>query len=202
MGGLIDLRRFVRAGDAGVLRRADGVDLRTIYGHVSTLWATVQCARGAVAPGDSMQSILDGAGTRVLVTFEAIEVVPGVTGDRCELAVSGTVVLAERREAPRSVARLGLVAIHVRSDGFVVRVDAVATDVSTAGVQFEADDRFAPGDEVTLAQEGGAGFRVRVRIIRRTATAAGARYGSRVVAATAVDEERLALVMGQAGAGG
>jgi len=191
MGGLIDLRRFVRAGDAGVLRRADGVDLRTVYGHVSTLWATVQCPRGAVASGDAMQAIMEGAGTRVLVTFEAIEVVAGVTDDRCELAVSGTVVLAERRETPRAASGLGLVAIHVRSDGFVVRADAVATDVSSAGVQFEADDRFAPGDEITLAQEGGDGFRVRVRVIRRTATATGARYGCRVVAATAADEERL-----------
>jgi hypothetical protein len=191
MGGLIDLRRFVRAGDAGAFRRADGADVRVIYGHVSTLWATVQSPRGAVATGDALQAILDGSGTRVLVTLEAIEVVPGVTGDRCELSVTGTVVLADRREAPRATTAIGLVAIHVRSDGFVVRTAAVATDVSTAGVQFEAEDRFAPGDEVTLTQEGGEGFRVRVRVVRRTATASGARYGCRVVAATAADEERL-----------
>ncbi len=191
MGGLIDLRRFVRAGDAGTLRRGDGADLRTIFGHVSTLWATIQCARGAICPGDAMQSILVADGIRVLVTFEAIEVVAGVTDDRCELTVAGTVVLADRREVCRTASSLGLVAIHVRSDGFVVRAHAVATDVSSAGVQFDSDDRFAPGDEVTLAQEGGDGFRVRVRIVRRTATATGARYGCRVVAATAADEERL-----------
>ena len=195
MGGLIDLRRFVRTGGAGVLVRADSHEFAVVYGHVSTLWATAQCPRGAIVAGDIVQTVLEGSGTRVLATYEAIEVAPGVTGDRCELTITGAVVLAERRVEPRTTTgSASLVAVHVRSDGFVVRCPAVATDVSTSGVSFEADDRFAPGDEVTLVQEGDDAFRVRVRVIRRTATLSGARYACRVVAATVADEERLLAV--------
>ena len=48
----------------------------------------------------------------------------------------------------------------------------------------------APGDEVTIVREGAVGFRVRVRVVRRRPVPSGTtRFGCRLVAATADDEE-------------
>jgi hypothetical protein len=44
---------------------------------------------------------------------------------------------------------------------------------------------------VTLAADGSAGFRVRVRVVRRSPGADGMRFETRLVAATAEDELRV-----------
>ena len=65
-------------------------------------------------------------------------------------------------------------------------------DIASGGIGIEGADVFAPGDEITIVREGRIAFRVRVRVVRRTAGPDGAaRFGCRLVAATADDEERL-----------
>ena len=65
-------------------------------------------------------------------------------------------------------------------------------DVASGGIGIEGPDAFVPGDEVTIVRDGREAFRVRVRVVRRTAGPdGGARFGCRLVAATADDEERL-----------
>jgi hypothetical protein len=188
---IIDLRRLVRANDRGLLVRRDGHELAVVFAHVSTRWATVVAPTGAVRFEDVLRTTLVAAGTRVAVAFEVLEVSAGSTGDTLELTVVSATVLGERR-APAPVVDPGAVtAIHVRSDGIVVRAPARVAEAEESRLAFVADDRFAPGDEVTLAADGSAGFRVRVRVVRRSPGADGMRFETRLVAATAEDELRV-----------
>ena len=192
MSPIIDLRRFLRAGDRGTAQRADGGEVRLTYRHVSTRWATADAPRGAVRIEDTLRAALARDGCRLAVAFEVLECAQGSEFDSIELTVTSATVLGERRTPTAGASGDAATAIHVRSDGNVVRVAARVLEMAGTGLVFEGDDRFAPGDELTLAADGPSAFRVRVRVVRRShGQAAAAIYDCRVVAATADDEQRL-----------
>lgn len=190
---VIDLRRFARAGERAVLARLDGRQVRAAFAHVSTEWATVEVPHATVAVSDHVRTALYREGARLAVTFEVLDVTSGATADSVELTVVAAVVLGERPiRTPAPVGEGEAVAIRVVSDDRVERVQVRIIDVAVGGIGIEGADVFAPGDEITIVGEGRVGFRVRVRVVRRTAGHDGAaRYGCRLVAATADDEERL-----------
>jgi hypothetical protein len=196
---MIDLRRFVRAREMGMLLRREGVELRATYVHVSTRWATVSVDRGTLRVDDVVRATYFADGTRLSVTFEVLEVTNASGADTVELTATNSVVLGERRSSNRELATETVTAIHVRSDSTVVRAPAVLLELTASTLAFEADDCFAPADEITLAADGEGAFRVRVRVVRRTRASRGAHYDCRVIAATAEDELRVrALVTARA----
>jgi hypothetical protein len=132
-------------------------------------------------------------GARLAVTFEVLEVHRGSSDDSAELTVVAAAVLGERPiRTPAVVGEGEALAIRVGQDDHVERIPVRIMDVASGGIGIEGPDAFAPGDEITIARDGREPFRVRVRVVRRTAGAnGGARFGCRLVAATADDEERL-----------
>ncbi len=195
---VIDLRRFVRAGDRVLLVARDGRDVQATFTHVSTQWASADVPRGSVATSESLRSALARSGTRLAVTFEALDVRQLIESDSIELAVVAAAVLGNRPAASdRALPPEMAVAIHVDADERVVRVPVQIVSAADGDIDLVCADRFAPGDEVTIAREGPEPFRVRVRIARRSPDGtATARFGCRVVAATGDDEVRLrALVV-------
>ncbi len=193
MTPVIDLRRFARPGERAVLVRLDGRQVRAGFCHVSTEWATVEVPPATVVVSDSLRTALYREGARLAVTFEVLDVVPGSTSDRVELTVVAAAVLGERPiRTPAPVGEGEALAIRVVGDDHVERIPVRIVDVSVGGIGIEGADAFAPGDEITIVREGRMSFRVRVRVVRRTAgTDGAARFGCRLVAATADDEERL-----------
>jgi hypothetical protein len=196
MTPVIDLRRFARAGERAVLVRLDGRQVRASFAHVSTEWATVEVPHATVVVSDHVRTALYRDGARLAVTFEVLDVTAGSTSDSAELTVVAAAVLGER--PIRTVAPVGegeAVAIRVVSDERVERTPVRIVDVAVGGIGIEGADVFAPGDEVTIVREGHVGFRVRVRVVRRMVGHDGAaRFGCRLVAATADDEERLRAI--------
>jgi hypothetical protein len=193
MTPVIDLRRFARAGERTVLVRLDGRELRAAFSHVSTEWATVELPHAALTVSDHVRAALFRDGARLAVTFEVLEVRDGSTEDSAELTVVAAAVLGERPlRTPAAVGEGEAMAIRVGTDDHVERVPVRIVDVASGGIGIEGADMFAPGDEITIVRDGREAFRVRVRVVRRTAGANGAaRFGCRLVAATADDEERL-----------
>jgi PilZ domain len=193
MTPVIDLRRFARAGERSVLVRLDGRELRATFSHVSTEWATVDVPHAAVAVSDHVRAALFRDGARLAVTFEVLGVRDGSAEDSAELTVVAAAVLGERPiRAPAAVGEGEALAIRVGRDDHVERVPVRIVDVAAGGIGIEGADAFVPGDEITIVREGREAFRVRVRVVRRTAGRDGAaRFGCRLVAATADDEERL-----------
>lgn len=193
MTPVIDLRRFARAGERAVLVRLDGRQVRAGFAHVSTEWATVEVPHANLAVSDHVRTALYHDGARLAVTFEVLDVTPGSTSDSAELTVVAAAVLGERPiRTPAPVGEGEALAIRVISDERVERVPVRIVDVAVGGIGIEGADVFAPGDEITIVREGRVGFRVRVRVVRRTLGRDGAaRFGCRLVAATADDEERL-----------
>ncbi len=193
MTPVIDLRRFARAGERAVLVRLDGRQVRAAFAHVSTEWATVAVPHATMVVSDHVRTALYRDGARLAVTFEVLDVTSGSTEDSAELTVVAAAVLGER--PIRTAAPAGeseALAIRVVSDDRVERVPVRIIDFAVGGIGIEGADVFAPGDEITIVGEGRVGFRVRVRVVRRTVGQDGAaRYGCRLVAATADDEERL-----------
>jgi len=193
MTPVIDLRRFARAGERTVLVRMDGRELRAAFSHVSTEWATVDIPHASVTASDHVRAALFRDGARLAVTFEVLEVHGGTSDDSAELTVVAAAVLGERPiRTPAAVGEGEALAIRVGHDDHVERIPVRIMDVASGGIGIEGPDAFAPGDEITIARDGREPFRVRVRVVRRTAGAdGGARFGCRLVAATADDEERL-----------
>lgn len=193
MTPVIDLRRFARAGERAVLVRLDGRQVRASFGHVSTGWATVDVPHAAVAVSDNLRTALYREGARLAVTFEVLDVVAGSSEDRVGLTLLAAAVLGERPiRTPAPGGEDEALAIRVAGDDQVERVPVRIVDVAVGGIGIEAADVFAPGDEITIVREGRITFHVRVRVVRRTAGSDGtARFGCRLVAATADDEERL-----------
>lgn len=191
MSDLIDLRQFLRVGDRGSFTRADGSEMTVQYTHVSTRWATVEAHSGAIEPESSVRSELRRDGTRLVVQFEVLDVTARGGVDIVELRAGSAVVLGER--APRRSLDDGdAAAVLVLPGDHVVRVPVRVVDVSASGVSFQAEDRFAPGDEVTLTRGGDHAFRVRLRVVRRGIGSGGqASFGCRMIAATEHDEEEL-----------
>jgi hypothetical protein len=188
---LIDLRQFLRVGDRGSFMRPDGSELTVQFTHISTRWATVEAQAAALEPETSVRAELRRDGTRVVVQFEVLDVAhrPGV--DIAELRAGNAVVLGERA-ARHAVDEGDATAVLVLPGDHVARVPVRVVDVSASGVSFQAEDRFAPGDEITLVRDGEHAFRVRLRVVRRGAGAGGhAAFGCRVIAATEHDEEEL-----------
>ncbi len=193
MTPVIDLRRFARAGERAVLVRLDGRQVRASFGHVSTEWATVEVPHAMVAVSDNVRTALYREGARLAVTFVALDVVAGSSEDRVGLTVVAAAVLGERPiRTPAPVGDGEALALRVVGDNRVERVPVRIVDVAVGGIGIEGADVFAPGDEITIVREGRIAFRVRVRVVRRTAGSDGtARFGCRLVAATAEDAERL-----------
>lgn len=193
MAPVIDLRRFARSGERAVLVRLDGRQMRAGFSHVSTEWATVTVPHAMVAVSDNLRTALYRDGARLAVTFEVLGVTAGSSEDTVELTVVAAAVLGERPiRTPAPIGEGEALAIRVVGDDHVERVPVRIVDIASGGIGIEGADVFAPGDEVTIVREGRVGFRVRVRVVRRTAGAHGAaRFGCRLVAATADDEERL-----------
>jgi len=193
MTPVIDLRRFARAGERTVLVRPDGRELRAAFSHVSTEWATADVPHASVIASDHVRAALFRDGARLAVTFEVLEVHRGSSDDSAELTVVAAAVLGERPiRAPAVVGEGEALAMRVGQDDHDERIPERMMDVASGGIGIEGPDAFAPGDEITIARDGRAPFRVRVRVVRRTAGAnGGARFGCRLVAATADDEERL-----------
>jgi hypothetical protein len=187
---IIDLRRFVRAGDSCAFVRADDAELPGVFSHVSTRWATVEVARGALVVADRIRSALYRDGCRLAATFQVQAVSSGDTADVVEVAVASAAVLGERARRTTANSRTAT-AVHVRSGAGIVKLEARIANVSDGGLAFTAEDRFAPGDELTLVGDEPA-FRVRVRVVRRRVAEGGvALFGCRVIAATIEDEKRL-----------
>jgi hypothetical protein len=193
MTPVIDLRRFARAGERAVLVRLDGRQVRASISHVSTEWATVEVPHATVTVSDNLRTALYRDGARLAVTFEVLDVTAGSNEDTVELTVVAAAVLGERPiRTPAPVGEGEALAIRVVGDDHVERVPVRIVDIASGGIGIEGADVFAPGDEITIVREGRIAFRVRVRVVRRTAGPDGAaRYGCRLVAATADDEERL-----------
>jgi len=193
MTPVIDLRRFARAGERTVLVRPDGRELRAAFSHVSTEWATADVPHASVIASDHVRAALFRDGARLAVTFEVLEVHRGSSDDSAELTVVAAAVLGARPiRTPAVVGEGAALAIRVGRADHVERIPVRIMDVASGGIGIEGPDAFAPGDEITIARDGREPFRVRVRVVRRTAGAnGGARFGCRLVAATADDEERL-----------
>jgi hypothetical protein len=192
MTPVIDLRRFVRTGEWAVLVRLDGRQMRALFSHVSTEWATVEVPHAHVVVSDHLRTALYRDGARLAVTFEVLDVTPGSTDDSAELTVVAAAVLGERPVRTPPVGEGEALAIRLVGEEHVERVPVRIVDVAVGGIGIEGPDVFAPGDEITIAREGSSAFRVRVRVVRRTVGHDGAaRFGCRLVAATADDEERL-----------
>jgi hypothetical protein len=188
---LIDLRQFLRVGDRGSLMRPDGADAVVQFTHISTRWATVEASAASLEPEMSVRAELRRDGTRLVVQFEVLDVTQRGGVDVCELRAGSAVVLGERA-ARHSVDEGAATAILVLPGDHVTRVPVRVVDVSASGVSFQAEDRFAPGDEITLVRDGEHAFRVRLRVVRRGAGNDGhASFGCRVIAATEHDEEEL-----------
>ena len=193
---IIDLRRFVRAREMGSLGRRDGSEVRVTYLHVSTRWATVSVDRDSLRVEDVARASYFAGGTRLSVTFEVLEVTNAAASDTVELTATNAVVLGERRSPAEVVDFDAVTAIRVSSDQAVVRAPAVLLELTSSTLVFEAGDCFAPGDEVTLAADGDAAFRIRVRVVRRTGATRGAHYDCHLVAATVEDELRVRALVG------
>lgn len=193
MTPVIDLRRFARAGERAVLVRLDGRQVGASFNHVSTEWATVDVPHAMVAISDNLRTALYREGARLAVTFEVLDVVAGSSEDRIGLTVVAAAVLGERPiRTPAPAGEGEAIAIRVVGDDQVERVPVRIVDVAAGGIGIEGADVFGPGDEITIVREGRVAFRVRVRVVRRTAGGDGsARFGCRLVAATAGDEQRL-----------
>jgi hypothetical protein len=194
---VIDLRRFVRAGDRVLLVSPDGRDVHATFTHVSTQWASADVPRGVVGVSETLRAALTRDGTRLAVTFEALDVRELIESDSVELTVVAAAVLGNRPAARATVPADAAVAIFVDPDEHVVRVPVQIVAMDGDGLDVICADRFAPGDEITIAREGADAFRVRVRVVRRAVeSAAAARFACRVVAATSDDEERLRALVG------
>ncbi len=191
MTELIDLRQFLRVGDRGAFTRSDGSDLTVQFTHISTRWATVEAVSGALVPETSVRSELRRDGTRLVVQFEVLDVTPRNGVDVVELRSGSAVVLGERAQR-RPIDEGDATAVLVLPGDHVVRVPVTVVDVSASGVSFQAEDRFAPGDEISLVRDGEHAFRVHLRVVRRGAGSGGrASFGCRMIAATEHDEEEL-----------
>lgn len=198
MTPVIDLRRFAQTGERTVLVRQDGREVRASFSHVSTEWATVHVPHAAIVVADHVRAALFRDGARLAVTFEVLDVRDGSSEDAVELTVVAAAVLGERPiRTPAPLGEGEALAIRVVSDDRVERVAVRIVDVASGGIGIEGPDQFAPGDEITIVREGQLAFRVRVRVVRRTAGHDGAaHFGCRVVAASADDEERLRSLAG------
>jgi PilZ domain len=188
--GPIDLRRFARAGEVVTLSNARGAPVRLRLEHVSTRWLSASIQPGDVQAEDVIRGELARDGCRLAVVLEAFSVEPRTAhAALVELSVVDAVVLGERRR-PRLDARAHEAWLLVpRRDRPTQRLPARIVDVSQTGVAFQAEDRLAPGDEVTLAGDEGP-FEVRVRVIRRSAGSFGrAVFGCQVLVATPADED-------------
>ena len=188
--GLIDLRRFARAGDVVTLASARTGDVRMSLDHVSTRWLSALVSPGAIAPEEVLRGELARDGCRLAVVLEALSVETRAgRGELVELSVVDAVVLGERR-TPRLLGGTHEAWLLVpRIDRPSQRLPARIVDVSRTGVAFQSEDRLAPGDVVTIAADEGP-FQVRVRVIRRSAGTYGrAVFGCQVLAATPADED-------------
>jgi hypothetical protein len=187
--GLIDLRRFARAGDVVTLASARGGDVRLTLDHVSTRWISAVAAPGTVLAEDVLRGELARDGCRLAVVLETLSVESRAgRGELTELSVVDAVVLGERR-TPRLEGGTEAWLVVARRDRPAQRLPARIVDVSRTGVAFQSEDRLAPGDVVTIAADEGP-FQVRVRVIRRSVGTFGrAVFGCQVLAATPADED-------------
>jgi len=188
--GLIDLRRFARVGDVVTFASARGGDVRLTLDHVSTRWVSAVAPPGTVLADDVLRGELARDGCRLAVVLEALSVEGAAgRGELAELGVMDAVVLGERRTPRLEGGTHEAWLVLARRDRPAQRLPARIVDVSRTGVAFQAEDRLAPGDVVTIAGDEGP-FQVRVRVIRRSAGTFGrAVFGCQVLAATPADED-------------
>jgi hypothetical protein len=194
---LIDLRRFLGAGDRLHLTAADGGELMLDVEHVAPRWATLLAPHGRVPERGVLRGELARNDLRAAARFDVLHVEPrDAICDVVEVAVADVIVLGERR-APRSATGAEHVTVvQQRPDRPTVRVGARVIDVSSTGIAFQAEDRFAIGDELVLLAESAHRFQVSIRVVHRERAPFGrVQYGCQVVAASAADRAELRALM-------
>jgi len=186
---IIDLRRFLRAGDDGVLCRFDGVPLDVRYEHVTTACAEASTNAGSFVIGDAVRGEVRSRGVRLAVAFDVRSVRTSDSAAVLELALADAIVLGDRRAA-RFAAR-GTPA-RVLHDAGGEEHEVRLLDVSRGGVGFAgAAATFSPGDELVLGTHHRAALGLRVQVVRRDDDVRGSRYGCRVLIERDEDAEIL-----------
>jgi hypothetical protein len=162
---LIDLRRFVHPGEAMTIMVADQPYTGRVVG-VASDWLALEVAEHAVTIGEHVSAALYRDNCRLTTRLRVSHIASG-TVDTVRLELAAAVVLGERqrRVAPQRPLPATVLAPHAAGATIAVRVRVI--DVSPSGLAFESEDRFRPGDALSLVPDDDRGSRWQVRVVRR-----------------------------------
>ncbi len=164
---LIDLRRFVQLDEVITLMTAAQPCEGRVVG-VASDWLALEVAAHAVSVGEHVNAALYRDNTRLATRLRVAMLAGSDALETVTLELVGAVVLGERERRVAPQRPLAATVLVPHPAGVTMAIRARVIDYSPGGLAFESEDRFRPGDQLSLVPDDDRRSRWVVRVVRRS----------------------------------